>query len=176
MAHWDQQHLCSTGTQVRSLAQHSGLEIQLCSSCCRGHTCGLDLIPDLGTPHAAGQQQKEKKKAVWCMLTTPSTFTPPPQPWLPCARAQGLGKSATHKHICPPPPPPVIVNIVLSEPDTPTHLYLFTATTTEMSSCDKGTTWSAKPEIPSGPLQREFSRQPCRILSKHFLLLLQVSA
>ena len=27
---WDQQHLCNTGMQVQSLAQHSGLRIQCC--------------------------------------------------------------------------------------------------------------------------------------------------
>ena len=44
----------SPGTQVRSLARHSGFRIQCCHS-------GLDLIPGLGTPYAAGLPEKEKK-------------------------------------------------------------------------------------------------------------------
>ena len=35
---------------------HSGLRIQCCCSCV------LDLIPGLGTPYAAGQPKKKKKK------------------------------------------------------------------------------------------------------------------
>ena len=31
-------------------------------SCGVGHNCGLDLIPDPGTPYAAGQPKKKKKK------------------------------------------------------------------------------------------------------------------
>ena len=58
----DWQHLGSSGTQVRSPAWHSGLRIQHCHSCDLGPDRGLDLIPGLGTPYAAGQLKKEKKK------------------------------------------------------------------------------------------------------------------
>ena len=53
VARWDWQHLGSTGMQVRSPAQHSGLRIQCCHSCGIGCTWGLDLIPDPGTPYAS---------------------------------------------------------------------------------------------------------------------------
>ena len=34
----------------------------VCHSCGLGHNCSLDLSPGLGTPYAAGQPRKEKKK------------------------------------------------------------------------------------------------------------------
>ena len=53
--------LCSTGMQVRSPAQHSGLRFQHCHSCGIGCNCGSDMIPGLGTPYAVGWPEKEKK-------------------------------------------------------------------------------------------------------------------
>ena len=50
MAHQDQHHLGSAGTQVQSLAQHSGLRIWCCHSCSLGHNCSSYLIPGQGTP------------------------------------------------------------------------------------------------------------------------------
>ena len=60
MSQWDWQQLWSTGTGVQSLAKHSGLKIHYCYSC--GHNCSLDLISGLGTPYAAGQPKKKKKR------------------------------------------------------------------------------------------------------------------
>ena len=39
------QHLWSSRMQVPSSAQHSGLMIPHCCSCCIGHICGLVRIP-----------------------------------------------------------------------------------------------------------------------------------
>ena len=50
------------GTQVWSLAQHSGLNIQHCCSSGLGHNFGLDLIPGLRIPCATGQPKMKKKK------------------------------------------------------------------------------------------------------------------
>ena len=61
----DQQHLASSETQVRSLAQHSGLRTQHCCSCSLGHTCRSCLIPGLGTSYALGQRKKKKKGNKW---------------------------------------------------------------------------------------------------------------
>ena len=49
------------GTQVQSPAQHSGLRIWCRRSWGIGHSCGSDMIPSLGTPHATGQPKKKKK-------------------------------------------------------------------------------------------------------------------
>ena len=51
--------LGSAGTQVRSLAQHSGLRIPHCHSWGLGGNCGSDLILSLGTPYVAGQPKKK---------------------------------------------------------------------------------------------------------------------
>ena len=65
MAQWDWQHLCNAKTQVQSLAQHGGLKDPTCPSCGVGCSCGLDLIPGLGTPYAVGQPKKiERKKYI----------------------------------------------------------------------------------------------------------------
>ena len=45
MVQQDKQHLGSNGTQVRSPAQHSGLRIQPCRSCCLVRGFGLDPWP-----------------------------------------------------------------------------------------------------------------------------------
>ena len=58
----DQWHLGSAGTQVQSLAWHSGFQDPALPQRGLGHNCGLDLIPGLGTPFATGQPQKKKKK------------------------------------------------------------------------------------------------------------------
>ena len=72
---WDWQCLRSTGMQVRSLAQHSGLRIQSCHSCGLCYSYNSDLIPSLGTPCAKGQSKKKKKKLSngtrncgWCVM------------------------------------------------------------------------------------------------------------
>ena len=57
----DWQPLGSTGMQVRSLAQHSGLRIQHCHSCGLGCDCSLDLIPGLGPPYAMGRPKMKNK-------------------------------------------------------------------------------------------------------------------
>ena len=48
---------------VQSPAPRSGLGIQCCHSCGRGHSCHLDLIPGLGTSTCGGcdTPQKEEK-------------------------------------------------------------------------------------------------------------------
>ena len=63
MALQDPRHLWSTGMQVQSQAQHSGLRI-LCHDSygvSMGLSYGSDLIPGPGTPYTTGWQ-KEKKK------------------------------------------------------------------------------------------------------------------
>ena len=62
VAHWDQRHLGSTGTQVQSLAWHSGLRIRRCRSCGLVCSCSLDLITGPGTPYAEGSLKRKKKK------------------------------------------------------------------------------------------------------------------
>ena len=57
----DQQHLCSTGTQVPSPPWNKGLRIWCCLSCSIGCNCGSDLIPSLATPYASGGQKRKKK-------------------------------------------------------------------------------------------------------------------
>lgn len=59
---WDRRHLWSAGMQVWSLAWHSCLGIQGCSSCGTGHKCGSHLIPGLGTHMPWDDQNKQKKK------------------------------------------------------------------------------------------------------------------
>ena len=46
-----------------NLAWHSGLRIGCCCSWGLGCNCGLDLIPGLGSPYAAGRPKKKKKKS-----------------------------------------------------------------------------------------------------------------
>ena len=62
VAQWDPRSLGSTVVQAQPLAQHSGLRIQCCCSCGLGRNYGLDLIPSLGTPYAAGQPKRKKIK------------------------------------------------------------------------------------------------------------------
>ena len=59
---WHLQYLWSAGTQVWSLAWHSGLRIWCCRSCCIDHNCGSDLVPGLETQHSMGWPKKKKKK------------------------------------------------------------------------------------------------------------------
>ena len=62
MAQWHWWPLGSSGMQVRSLAQHSGLRMQCCHSNGLGQNYGSDLIPGLGMPYATGQPKKKRKK------------------------------------------------------------------------------------------------------------------
>ena len=64
MAQWDWPRLGSAGTQVQSLAWHSGLRIQRSHSCGLSHNCSSDLIPGPGAPHSLGRPKKEKKKVL----------------------------------------------------------------------------------------------------------------
>ena len=57
---WDQQHLGSTGTQVGSLAQHSGLSIQCCWGL--GLSYSLDMIPGQGNSICGAAKKKKKKR------------------------------------------------------------------------------------------------------------------
>ena len=57
--HW--RHLGSTGTQVRSLAQHSGLRIWHCCSCGLGLKLQLRSDPWPGNPYVEGQPKKKNK-------------------------------------------------------------------------------------------------------------------
>ena len=63
-AQLNQWHLGSTGTQVQSPAQHSGLRIQCCRSCGLGCNCGLNPDPGPETPHASGWPKRKKKKEI----------------------------------------------------------------------------------------------------------------
>ena len=56
MVQGDWPSLGSTGTQLQSLAQHSGLRIRHCCCCGLGPDCGLDLI------HMLWGGRKKKKK------------------------------------------------------------------------------------------------------------------
>ena len=61
MVQRDRQYLKSPGTQVQSLAQHSGLPVWHCHGCGLGCNCNLDLILGLGTLYAlAGGGAKAK--------------------------------------------------------------------------------------------------------------------
>ena len=63
MVQQDWWRLCSTWTQVQFLVQHSVLrDLVLVQLLGMGCSCGLDLIPDPGTPYASGQPKKEKKR------------------------------------------------------------------------------------------------------------------
>ena len=67
MAQQVQWYQCSTRTQVRFPAQHSGSYIWCHHSCSLDYICGLDLIPGLGTPTwfikwPPKQTNKQKKK------------------------------------------------------------------------------------------------------------------
>ena len=66
MIQQDLQHLGSTGLQVRSLAEHSGLRIQHCCSCSLGGSCGLNLILawELRIPWGGQKKQKKTKQNV----------------------------------------------------------------------------------------------------------------
>ena len=60
MVQWDWQCLESAGTQVESLALHSGLRIRRRHSSNLGQECGSDLIPGLGILYAMEQPKKKK--------------------------------------------------------------------------------------------------------------------
>ena len=62
MVQQDQRCRCSARMQVRALAQCSGLK-NLALSHRTGCNCSSDLILGLGTPYAAVQPPKEKKKS-----------------------------------------------------------------------------------------------------------------
>ena len=64
MVQWNQQSLCSAGTQIQSLAWYSGLRIQHCHSCGIGCSCGSDLIPGPGIPYARDPYVAAKRKIV----------------------------------------------------------------------------------------------------------------
>ena len=53
--------LVSVETQVRSLAQVSGLRIRRFHSCGTGCSCGSDLTPGPGTSIYHGYRQKKRK-------------------------------------------------------------------------------------------------------------------
>jgi len=59
---WAWWHLGNAGTQVRSLAWHSGLRIQHCHSCSLGGDSSSDLIPGPGTPYAVEQGEKKRRE------------------------------------------------------------------------------------------------------------------
>ena len=61
VAQRDQQHLGSTGTQVRSPAQHSGLRICQCFSSDLGQNCSSDLITGPRNTICHGVAKKENK-------------------------------------------------------------------------------------------------------------------
>ena len=69
MAQQDWQCVWYTRMQVRSWVQHSRLRVWYYHSCRVDHNYSLDLIPGLGTPHAAGRPKKKKKKKVQSLLT-----------------------------------------------------------------------------------------------------------
>ena len=54
--------LRSTGIQVQSQAQRSGLRILHCCSCSLGLDCSSDLTPGPGTPYAWWWPKKKKKR------------------------------------------------------------------------------------------------------------------
>ena len=58
----DRQCLGSTGMQVRSLAQHSGLRIWHCHSYGLGCNYSSYVIPGLGTPGQPRKKKEEEKK------------------------------------------------------------------------------------------------------------------
>ena len=58
----NQPHLGSSGRQVRSQVQHSGLRIQLCLSCGSGCNYGLDLILGPGTLYAERRPKTGRKR------------------------------------------------------------------------------------------------------------------
>ena len=63
MVQWDWWCLRSTGTQVPSLAWHSGLSTWCCCSCGLGHNCGSDLSLAWQLHRLlSGEKRKEKKE------------------------------------------------------------------------------------------------------------------
>ena len=58
----DRWYLGTTGTQVQSLAQHSGLGIGHCHSCGLGSSYSSDLILGPGAPYTAGWPKKGGKE------------------------------------------------------------------------------------------------------------------
>ena len=50
--------------QVQSPAWHNGLSIQNCHSCGTGCICGLDSIPEPGTPICCGCGQKKNEDSL----------------------------------------------------------------------------------------------------------------
>lgn len=59
MAQQHRWYIGSAGTQIRSLAQHSGLRIRYCSTCSLGLSYGSDLISGPRTPYATGWPKKK---------------------------------------------------------------------------------------------------------------------
>ena len=54
--------LGSEGMQVQFLVRCSGLRTRYCGNCGLDCTCGLNVIPGVGTPYAMGQPRKRKRK------------------------------------------------------------------------------------------------------------------
>ena len=77
MVLWDWQHLGSTGTQVRSLAWHSGLRIWCCCSCSLCCSGGSNLIPglELHMPWGSQKEKKKKKRKEYGIVTTMAQVT-----------------------------------------------------------------------------------------------------
>lgn len=63
MAQQDLRYCWSTGMQVQSLAQYSGLRIWCCYYSGSGHSCGVGSVPGLRTAtcHSHGQKKKITK-------------------------------------------------------------------------------------------------------------------
>ena len=76
MIQQDLQHLGSTGLQVRSLAEHSGLRIQHRCSCSLGGSCGLNLILAWELRMPWGGQKKTKENKTKCPIATYSSYLP----------------------------------------------------------------------------------------------------
>ena len=118
MAQRDQQHLCSTGTQVPSQAWHSELRIQHCHSCSVGCNCSSDLIPVSSTLYVTGWPKKKKKKKKKKTLSINVYSNPQPQLSYPglCSQlmtelglkslcpGKGSGKIVFLVHVRPSPP------------------------------------------------------------------------
>ena len=83
MAQQDWWRLCSPGTQVQFLAQHSGLRIWSCCSCSVVGTCGLNLIPGLGTPSAMEKAKREGHKTHPHILPSLTPHVPSLTPKIP---------------------------------------------------------------------------------------------
>ena len=65
MVQWDWQHFCSAGTQVQSLAWHSGLRILHGPTCSVGLNCGWNMTPGLELHMPQGAKKEKKKILLW---------------------------------------------------------------------------------------------------------------